>query len=117
MGFSLGGQITIRAASDNGSIRAVIAEDPSPAVLSDHPVPSSFSWRKLYTYPGLWLVYNLHSVASCVSPTQGILESIGRLAPRPILMISSGKGRDHDLMRTYYDSAGQPKELWEVPEA
>jgi pimeloyl-ACP methyl ester carboxylesterase len=117
MGFSLGGQITIRAAAENGSVRAVIAEDPSPAVLSDHPMPSGYSWRKLYNYPGLWLVYHLQSAASGVSPPEGVLDSIVKLSPRPILMISSGKGRGQDLLRTYFNAADQPKELWEVPEA
>jgi pimeloyl-ACP methyl ester carboxylesterase len=117
MGFSLGGQITIRAAVDNNSIRAVIAEDPSPAVLDDHPMATGFSWRKLYNYPGLWLIYRLQAAVSGVSPPKGVLKTIRSLAPRPLLIISSGKGRGKDLMRTYYDTAGKPKELWEVPEA
>lgn len=117
MGFSLGGQITIRAAAENNMIRAVVAEDPSPAVLGDHPMPSGYSWRKLYNYPGLWLVYHLQSAASGVSPPEGVLDSISKLSPRPLLMISSGKGGGQKLLRTYFSAANQPKELWEVPEA
>lgn len=116
MGFSLGGQVTIRTAAQNNYLKAVIAEDPAPAVLADHTMPTGFSFRKLFNYPALWMVYHLQSAASGVPPPPGVLETIGKIAPRPILMISSGAGRGQDLMRTYYDSAGEPKELWEVPE-
>ena len=115
MGFSLGGQITIRAAAENNSIKAMIAEDPSPATLADHPMSPKFSFRKLINYPTLWIVYSTLSAASGVSPPMGVLETIGKIAPTPILLISSGTGRNQELIRNYFDSAGDPKELWEVP--
>jgi pimeloyl-ACP methyl ester carboxylesterase len=116
MGFSLGGQITIRAAAINDSIKAVIAEDPAAAVLTDHPMPSGYSFRKLFNYPGLWLVYTLQSAISGVPQPSGVMESIGKIAPRPLLLISSGRGGGPDTIRTYYDNAHEPKELWEVPD-
>lgn len=116
MGFSLGGQITIRAVAENNSIKAIIAEDPIPATLTDHPMSAGFSFRKLINYPALWMDYRILSASSGVSPPMGVLESIGKIAPRPILLISSGVGRDQELIRNYFDSAGEPKELWEVPE-
>jgi pimeloyl-ACP methyl ester carboxylesterase len=116
LGFSLGGQITIRAVAENNSIKAIIAEDPSPAILADHPMPTEFSIRKLINYPALWMVYRLQCAASGVSAPAGVLESIGEIAPRPTLLISSGAGRGQELIRIYFDSAGRPKELWEVPE-
>lgn len=116
LGFSLGGQITIRAVAENNSIKAIIAEDPSPAILADHPMPAGFSLRKLINYPALWMVYRLQSAASGVSAPPGVLESIGEIAPRPTLLISSGAGRGQELIRIYFNSAGKPKELWEVPE-
>ena len=116
LGFSLGGQITIRAVTENDSIKAIIAEDPSPAVLADHLMPSGFSLRRLINYPALWLVYRLQSAVSGVSPPTGVLNSIERIAPRPIMLISSGSGRGQELTRIYFDAACEPKELWEVPE-
>ena len=86
LGFSLGGQVTIRAAAENASIRAVIAEDPSPAVLADHPVPEGFSWRKLLNLPGIWMVYHLEKAISGLQEPPGILESIGKISPRPLLL-------------------------------
>jgi fermentation-respiration switch protein FrsA (DUF1100 family) len=116
MGFSLGGQIAIRAVAENNSIKAIITEDPIPATLTDHPMSAGFSLRKLINYPALWMDYRFLSASSGVSPPMGVLESIGKIAPRPILLISSGVGLDQELIRNYFDSAGDPKELWEVPE-
>ena len=117
LGFSLGGQVTLRAAAKNPSIRAVIAEDPSPAVLADHPNSDSFSLQKAFNRPGVWLVYQLQKAFSGVQEPEGVMASIGAIAPRPLLMISSGEGRATDLMHTFYDQAGEPKEFWQVPEA
>jgi hypothetical protein len=45
-----------------------------------------------------------------------VIESIGKIAPRLLLLISSGRGRGPDLIHNYYDNAHEPKKLWEVPE-
>ena len=116
-GFSLGGQVTLRAAAENPIIRAVIVEDPSPAVLADHPYPEEFSWRKLINFPGLWLVYRLQKAVSGVQEPRGILSTIGEIAPRPLLLITSGDGRAAELVHTFFDQAGEPKDFWQVPEA
>ncbi len=105
LGFSPGWQITIRAAAENNAIKAVSAEDPSPAVLVDHPMPQGFSLHKLFIYPGLWLGEYLQSAASGVAPAAGIQGSISKIARRPILLISSERGRGPDLIRAYYDAA------------
>jgi len=117
LGFSLGGQVTIRAAAENSSIRAVIAEDPSPAVLADHLIPSGFSLRKLLNLPGIWMVYHLEKAISGLQEPPGILASIGKISPRPLLLVASGEGRGADLMHTFFDQAGEPKDFWQVPEA
>jgi pimeloyl-ACP methyl ester carboxylesterase len=117
LGFSLGGQVTLRAAAENPTIRAVIAEDPSPAVLADHPTTEGFSFRKVFNLPGVWLVYQLQKIISGVQEPDGIMTSIRSIAPRPLLMIASGDGRAAEVMYTFYMQAGEPKEFWNVPEA
>ena len=117
LGFSLGGQVTLRAAAGNTSIRAVIAEDPSPAVLADHPTAEGFSLRKVVNLPVLWLIYQLQKAVSGLQEPEGIMTCIGAIAPRPLLLISSGEGRAADLARIFFDQAGQPKDFWQVPEA
>ena len=117
LGFSLGGQVTLRAAAENPSIRAVIAEDPSPAVFADHPNSDGFSLQKAFNRPGVWLVIQMQKFFSGVQEPEGVMAAIGAIAPRPLLMISSGEGRAADLMHIFFDQAREPKEFWQVPEA
>lgn len=117
LGFSLGGQITLRAAAENTAIRAVIAEDPSPAVLADHPASEGFSFRKVFNLPGVWLVYQLQKIISGVNEPEGIMATIGTIAPRPLLVIASGEGLAAELMHSFYSQAGEPKQFWHVPKA
>jgi fermentation-respiration switch protein FrsA (DUF1100 family) len=43
-----------------------------------------------------------------------VVETIGRLAPRPILLIASGE-KDIYFNRIFFRAAQEPKELWELP--
>ena len=117
LGFSIGGQVTLRAAAENPAIRVIIAEDPSPAVLADHPFQASFSWQKVINLPGIWLVYQLHKFVTGIQEPEGVLDMIGDISPRPLLIIASGDGRGADLVFSYFEQAGQPKDFWQVPDA
>jgi len=117
LGFSLGGQVTLRAAAENPFIRVVIAEDPSPAILADHPTSEGWSLHKAINLPGIWLVYQLQKFISGVEEPRGISASISSIAPRPLLLIASGEGRTSGLVRRFYQEAGEPKEFWHVPGA
>ncbi len=68
-------------------------------------------WLK---YPGDWLYYQLHQFM-IGGKEPGVLEVIGRLAPRPLLLIASGQ-QDIYFNRQFYQAANEPKELWELPD-
>ena len=43
---------------------------------------------------------------------------VGKIAPRPVLLIAApNSGYGEELNRGYYKAAGQPKTLWEIPES
>jgi hypothetical protein len=43
---------------------------------------------------------------------------IGRIAPRPVFIIWTRNGVDTEVLnRGYYEAAGAPKTLWEIPES
>ena len=60
---------------------------------------------------GLRAGYHLHQVEP--------LRAIGRLAPRPVLLIQGGTDSvvDPQDASRLYRAAGEPKELWVVPDA
>lgn len=117
LGFSLGGQVTLRAAAENNSIRAVIAEDPSPAVFADHLSPKGNLWWNIVHRPAVWLVYKLLKIVTDLPEPSGIIATISEISPRPTLIIASGVGRASDLMHAFYQQALEPKDFWNVPDA
>ena len=117
MGFSLGGQIVLRAAVQDERIRAVAADGPSVAAMSDHIVSPNFSLRKLLFGPWLWLVYAGQALLTGARQPPGVVEEIGKLAPRPLLLVSTGRGFEQRFTRRIYEEAAEPKTLLEIPEA
>ncbi len=114
LGFSIGGQIALRAAAQSDQIRAVIAEEPGFARISDAPdVPTLED--KFYVV-GYWLGENWLSLRAGVPIPAGVLEELPRIAPRPILFIATGQDYGRTLVRYFFDRAAEPKQWWEVPE-
>jgi pimeloyl-ACP methyl ester carboxylesterase len=116
-GFSLGGQISLRAAAHERAIRAVVSDGTAPAVLADHAWPDGFTIRRIFLHPWLWLVYWLQSLLTGVPAPPGVFETISQISSRPVLLISSGNGTEQANSHRYFQAAGEPKELWNIPEA
>ncbi len=116
LGISLGGQIALRTAAQSGAIRAVVAEGPSLATLADHGGRPT-TLRRWINYPFNCFSYAVLSFMNGVKPPPGVLATIKDIAPRPILLISTGKGKEQHWTRGFYEAASEPKELWEIVEA
>lgn len=117
LGFGLGAQITLRLAAQEPGLRAVAAEAPTFAALSDHVVSSAFSLRKLVFYPWLWLSYQYQSLLTGVPQPVGVVQAMPRIAPRPLLIIAPGRGEQYLMASRLFEAAGEPKELYHIPEA
>lgn len=114
LGFSIGGQIALRAAAQMQAIGAVVGEEPGFVSIDDAPAPAS---------PGEYIVYVVNWVGARgvelrtgVSAPVGIVDVIGEIAPRPLLLISAGEGLGRRLVKHLYDRASEPKALWEISE-
>jgi pimeloyl-ACP methyl ester carboxylesterase len=116
-GLSLGGQISLRAAEQNEKIQAVAADGPSVAALRDHLLTPGLTLRKVIFYPWYWMLYNFETLLTGVRQPAGVAEIIGRLAPRPVMLIAAGRGGERQVVHHFFDLASEPKELLEVPEA
>jgi uncharacterized protein len=52
------------------------------------------------------------------APPANLKDVVGRIAPRPLLLIAAPNSpAGEDLNRGYYRAAGEPKALWEIPES
>ena len=112
LGISLGAQAGLRGALITDCIRALILEGLNPSILSDHGGRPTSLLRWL-NYPTNWLYYKLYHFM-CGGKDSGVLEVIGKIAPRPIRLIASG-AKDIYFSRLFYQAANEPKELWEIP--
>lgn len=115
MGFSIGGQVALRAAAQLPEVRAVIADDPGYVTISDAPAPLTV--EECLAYFIGWLNAWLIALRTGEPIPPGVASQIGMISPRPLLMIAAGDERSRRLARHYYDLAGESKYLWEVPEA
>ncbi len=50
-------------------------------------------------------------------PPAPLHEAIARIAPRPLLLITTGLDYEKRQSEWYYQFAGDPKSLWNIPEA
>ena len=112
LGIGLGAQALLHGALQVENIWAIVLEGLEPSVLRDHGGRRQPLLRRLGT-PGNWLYYTFHQWM-CGCRGTGVLDAIGHLAPRPLLLIASGS-QDIYFNRLFYQAAGEPRELWEVP--
>jgi pimeloyl-ACP methyl ester carboxylesterase len=116
LGLSLGGQVALRAAAQENTMQAVVAEDPNPAVLQDHgDKPASLlDWVR---YPRNWLFYRLLAFMNGAQPPLDLRNVVAQIAPKPLMLIATGEGSDLRFTQRLYEYAANPKELWRVPHA
>ncbi|RPJ23084.1 MAG: alpha/beta fold hydrolase [Chloroflexi bacterium] len=114
LGISLGAQAALRGALKTDCIRALVLEGLGPATLSDHGGRPA-SLRGWINYPFKWIYYRVYEFMIADKSTS-VIETIGRIVPRPILLIASGE-KDIYFNRIFFQAAGEPKELWELPDA
>lgn len=115
LGFSVGGQIAIRAAARYGQIHAVLADDPGFVTVDDAPPPTSLKAGLMYLVS--WVDGRGVALWTSIPIPAGVPEALGSISPRPILFIDTGQAEARALIRYYYEITGKPKELWEIPEA
>lgn len=116
-GFSLGGQIALRAAAQFADIRAVIADGPALVDDRDLPPPASLLER--------WRVLEEHFGFRCLEKRidrrapAPLVQIIGEIAPRPLLLIATGAddGLEYRLARHFFKQANEPKTLWRIVDA
>jgi len=117
--YSMGASIAIMCSARNTDIEALILDSP----FATHWGVIDYNVRRVFHLPAapfVWTAdylmwwrarYRFHQVAP--------LHDIAKISPRPILLIQGGKDsiidpQDGTLL---YNAAGEPKELWFVPEA
>ncbi len=114
LGFSIGGQIALRAAAQSDQIKAVVAEEPGFARISD--VPDMPGLTDNFYDVSYWIGERWLSLRTGVPIPAGVVDELKRMTPRPILFTATGQDYGRALVRHFYEQAANPKDWWEVPE-
>lgn len=119
LGYSMGASIAIMAAARNEEVEALVAD----SAFASHTSVIAFAVRRTAHLPFAlfsWLTDNILWIRAGYRFNQvEPLREIARIAPRPILIIHSLKDTlvDPRDASQLFESAGEPKELWLVPDA
>jgi len=116
LGVGLGGTLALHAAARNAFIRGAVADGPLPGTLHDLPPPSGVADR-LWRYPQAYL---FHAALERLAPGPRLpanSHALSRFDGRPVLLIASGRGREQRQTGHLFVAAGEPKTLFEIPDA
>ncbi len=114
LGVSLGAQAALRGALKLDCIRALVLDGLGPVTLNDHGGRPA-SLQRWINYPFNWIYYLVYQFMIGGTDTS-VVEAIGRIAPRRVLLIAGGE-KDIYFSRLFFRAAREPKELWELPHA
>lgn len=115
-GVSVGGLLAIQAAARTVAIRAIAADGPSPATLQDIPPPRTLLGRFLNRPLQVYYTKAVYFFARTAS-LPSLMDVLPHLGPRPLLLITTGRAAEQQMVRNFYQAASQPKYLWEIPES
>jgi hypothetical protein len=116
LGLSVGGELLLEAAARDPGLRAVVSEGAGVRSLREvDELPGGERWRAL---PQWALLTAATAVFANRLPPPGLDELVGRISPRAVLLVYAGHGQGgEEANPRYHAAAGEPKELWELPEA
>ena len=113
IGFSIGGENLLEAAARSDAFAAVVSEGAGSRV-GDADASGA---DRILAAPMLAVMTAATAVFSNQGPPPPIVERIGSIAPRPVLLVYAepGVGDESTRQPEYFAAAGEPKELWKVP--
>jgi fermentation-respiration switch protein FrsA (DUF1100 family) len=120
LGSSMGAVIGLTAAARYPQIEAVIADGPGLVTAEDQVLPGTWVYPIFYLSDRLydWIL----SFQTGLPIPPPIINTIGKIAPRPILLIAGGIewpifGSEEPRLRRYAEYAGSNATIWVIPES
>jgi uncharacterized protein len=118
IGLSVGGEMMLDAASDTKSLAAVVSEGAGARMFTEEMDTELSGVEKATMAVPAWLKQASIAVFANQSPPTNLKDLVPRIAPRAMFLIAAPNApTGEDLNRGYYEAAGQPKTLWEIPES
>jgi pimeloyl-ACP methyl ester carboxylesterase len=113
LGLSMGGEIVMHAAGENEEIAAVVSEGAGMHTWQEFVDEPGSALKYVATF-NVWNAYQAVEQMSGWDQPPSNVDMVARIAPRPLLIISTGKDEEGNWGRHLYDAAGPTAQLWET---
>jgi uncharacterized protein len=115
IGRSVGGELMLETAAETDALKAVVSEGAGiRSVREATETELAAGWLAVPVWAGITAgtaVFSNHA------PPPNLKNVVERIAPRAVFLIYAKGGQGgEELSQDFYESAGEPKEVWEVPE-
>jgi len=115
VGLSVGGELMLEAAAETDALKAVVSEGAGiRSAREASELPGGGKWLALPIWGGITAgtaVFSNHA------PPPNLNDVVERISPRPVFFIYAAGGQGgEELSQDFYESAGEPKDVWKVPE-
>jgi MYXO-CTERM domain-containing protein len=118
IGLSVGGEMMLEAAAETDQLAAVVSEGAGPRAYSDEMDQEMTGSETLQNSVPSAVKTGALALFTNQAPPANLKDLVGRIAPRPLLLIAAPNSPNgEDLNRGYYKAAREPKEFWEIPES
>lgn len=120
VGRSVGGEMLIEAAAESDRFKAVVSEGGSGRSLRDYLANDGFRLGDVTGVPIQAVLMGATAVFTNNLPPADLKSLVPRIAPRAVFFIygEHGQGGSEKVPNQgFYAEAGEPKAIWEVPEA
>jgi uncharacterized protein len=120
IGFSVGGELMLQAAAETNDLAAVVSEGAGTRWLAEEieEYDTLQGWTKWLSLPLYTVKTGAVAVFSNTMPPPKLTELVPRIAPRPVFLIWAPNGGNAETMNpVYYRLAGEPKQIWKIPDA
>lgn len=119
-GCSIGGQIALQGAATYPEIGAVWADGPAVISSKDNPPPQN--WAEVLLVISGYIVDWMYAQRLDVTPPPAMIDIIGDIAPRPIMLVGGGQphpffGSEEPRINFYAEQAGDTAVTWIIEEA
>ena len=120
LGLSVGGELMLETAAETTALKAVVSEGAGARSFAeelDRERDLSGVERAVFVLSAAVKQASI-SVFANESPPSHLKDLVGRISPRPLLLIAAPNTRNGEqLNRDYHAAAAEPKALWEIPES
>jgi uncharacterized protein len=116
IGLSVGGELMLETAAETDALKAVVSD--GAGIRSVREATEASFQNQLLAVPVWAAITAGTAVFSDDAPPPNLDGLVGRISPRAAFFIYAERGQGgEELSRDFYESASEPKQVWEVPGA